>query len=100
MFAERWSVRWVAGLSRHARVVIASAVLALLASAYLVAFHLPIRADFSALLPENADLVRDLYRLDQRVVAQDTVLVLIESRDPQARAAAAAARVLDRKSVV
>ena len=64
-------------------------VVALAASVYLVAYHLPIRADFSALLPEDASSVRDLHRLENRVVAQDTMLAIVEARDPVARGAAA-----------
>src|SRR5262245_15953819 len=90
MFAQRLSNRWVAWLMRHARAVIYGALLVLAASIYLIAYHLPIQADFSALLPEDASSVRDLHRIEKRVVATDTVLVMVESSDPKARAAAAA----------
>ncbi|HTR51393.1 MAG TPA: MMPL family transporter [Kofleriaceae bacterium] len=63
-----------------------AAVLA--ASVYLVAWHLPLFADFSYLLPQDAPAVRDLRRLEARVKAPDTVLVVIDAPDPAARAAA------------
>ncbi len=85
--AELW-VRW---LLRHPVAVVATSALVLLASTYLIAFKLPLRADFAALLPADAPSVRDLRRLEQRVVAQDTALVLVEARDPATRAAVTAA---------
>ena len=96
MSAERLSKRWVAWLSRHARAVALGALLVLAGSVYLIAYHLPIRADFSALLPEDTASVLDLHRIEQRVVAQDTVLVMVESGDPAARAAAVAAAIAAR----
>ncbi|MBE7454660.1 MAG: MMPL family transporter [Kofleriaceae bacterium] len=89
--STRRSERWVRWLLRHPLAVIVASGLSLLASIYLIVYHLPLRADFAALLPSDAPSVRDLRRLQDRVVAQDTVLVLVEARDPAARAAAAAA---------
>jgi predicted RND superfamily exporter protein len=85
------ATRWVAWSRRHARAVLVGAALVVLASAYLIAFRLPIRADFAALLPSDTASVRDLARLERRVVAQDTVLVVVVSPDPARRAGAAAA---------
>jgi predicted RND superfamily exporter protein len=54
---------------------------------YLILFHLPLRADFSYLLPQDAPAVRDLRKLEARVKASETVLVVIEAPTPDARAA-------------
>jgi hypothetical protein len=83
--------RWVARLRHNARAVILGTAVVVALSIYLIWFHLPIIADFSALLPANAASVRDLHRIESRVVAQDTVLIVVESRDPAARSAAATA---------
>ena len=55
----RTYVAWV-GRRSLAIVVVNLAVLA--TSIYLVAFHLPLFADFSYLLPQQAPAVRDLFR--------------------------------------
>jgi uncharacterized protein len=82
--------RYVAWLRRRARWVFAVSAALLGASLYLIAFHLPLHADFAALLPPDAPAVRDLRRLEARVADKDTALILIESQDPVARAGAAA----------
>lgn len=51
---------------------------------YLVAFKLPLLADFSYLLPQDAPAVVDLRRLEARVKTTDTVLVIIRG-EPAAR---------------
>jgi len=81
----------VAWLVRHAAAIAIASALVFAASVYLIVFRLPLRADFAALLPADAPSVRDLRRLEQRVVAQDTVLVVISAPDPAARARGAAA---------
>lgn len=75
--------RYVAWLARHAWPVVLIAALVLAASGYLAAFHLPLRADFSHLLPQDAQSVKDLRRLEARIAAQDSVLVLVTSPDPE-----------------
>jgi len=75
----------VAWLVRHAAAIAIASALVFAASVYLIVFRLPLRADFAALLPADAPSVRDLRRLEQRVVAQDTVLVVISAPDPAAR---------------
>ncbi|HEX3762419.1 MAG TPA: MMPL family transporter [Kofleriaceae bacterium] len=63
--------------------------LALLAGALdLIAFHLPLFADFSYLLPQDVPAVRDLRRLEARVKANDIVLALVTAPSPETRAAA------------
>nr|HEX4314145.1 MMPL family transporter [Kofleriaceae bacterium] len=64
------------------------AVLAL--AAYLIAFHLPLYADFSYLLPQDAPSVQDLRRLEARVKSTETVLVVVTAPTSEARAAAVA----------
>jgi predicted exporter len=80
--------RYVAWIRRHTLAIIA-AHLALLGGAIdLIAFHLPLFADFSYLLPQDAPAVRDLRRLEARVKASDTTLALITAPTSAARAAA------------
>jgi len=63
--------------------------LALLGGAvYLIAFKLPLYADFSYLLPQDVPAVKDLRKLEARVKATDTALVVIQAPTPDVRAAA------------
>ena len=92
--------RYVGWLMRHSKAVLVGAVLAVAASAYLAAFHLPLKSDFSYLLPEDAPAVRDAERLAKRLPAQDVMLMLIVAPDGNSRAlvgdhAAARLRALD-----
>ena len=82
--------RYVGWLRRSAGWIFAAAALSLAASVYLIAFHLPLYADFASLLPPDAPAVRDLRRLEARINDKDTALVLVEAPDPATRAAAAA----------
>ncbi|HEU0030112.1 MAG TPA: MMPL family transporter [Kofleriaceae bacterium] len=86
---EPAAVRYTAWLGRHARQIVALGVLVLGVAIYLVATRLPIRADLSYLLPEDAPAVRDLRKLSERLVARDTALVIVVAPDPKTRAAAA-----------
>ena len=93
------ALRYVTWLDRHRRVVLALSAAVLVASAWLIATRLPVKADLSHLLPESARSVRDLRTLERRLAVQDAVLVVVKTRDPVARAAvaeelAAAARAL------
>ncbi|MBP6633304.1 MAG: MMPL family transporter [Kofleriaceae bacterium] len=83
--------RYVAWLRRYALGVLAASALALAGAVYLVAFRLPLRADFSYLLPQDAAAVRDLRRIEGRVVAKGTVLVVVRAASAPAQAAATAA---------
>lgn len=79
------SRRYVAWLRRNSLAIIA-AHLALVAGAiYLILNYLPLRADFSYLLPQDAPAVRDLRKLEARVKASDTVLVVVEAPTPAVR---------------
>ena len=93
------ALRYVTWLDRHRRLVLAVAGAVLVASAWLIATRLPVKADLSHLLPESARSVRDLRTLERRLAVQDAVLVVVKAQDPAARAAtaealAAAARAL------
>ncbi|MDX2092912.1 MAG: MMPL family transporter [Kofleriaceae bacterium] len=79
--------RYVAWLRRNALAVVAAHLVLVVLGLYLVVFHLPLRADFSYLLPQDAPAVRDLRKLEARVKAADTVLVVVEAQTPDVRAA-------------
>jgi uncharacterized protein len=80
--------RYVAWVQRQTLAILL-VHLALLAGALdLIAFHLPLYADFSYLLPQDAPAVRDLRRLEARVKANDTALAIVTAPTPEARAAA------------
>jgi uncharacterized protein len=80
--------RYVAWLRRHALAIIGVHAAVLAAAIYLIAFHLPLYADFSYLLPQDVPAVRDLRKLEARVKSTDTVLVIVRAPTPAARAAA------------
>ncbi|MEZ4399724.1 MAG: MMPL family transporter [Kofleriaceae bacterium] len=88
--ASARATRYVAWIRRWSAAIVATAVVITALAVYLVAFHLPLRADFSNLLPPDAPAVRDLRRLEARVRTPDTVLVVVAAPDPISRAAAAA----------
>ena len=79
----------MAWLARHVRLVLAGCAVALAGAGALIATRLPIRADFSYLLPENAPAIRALRRLERRMPANDTTLILITAPDAATRARAA-----------
>ncbi len=78
--------RYVAWLRRHAIAIIAAHAVALAAAIYLIAFRLPLYADFSYLLPQDVPAVRDLRKLEARVKSTDTVLVIVRAPTVAARA--------------
>ena len=80
--------RYVAWLSQRALSVILGSVLVVAGAIYLIAFHLPLRADFSYLLPQDVPAVLDLRRLEARVKSSETVLVIIESESAEHTASA------------
>ena len=88
--AETTARRYVRWLERRPA-AIGAVGLALFAGAILlIVFRLPIRADFSYLLPQDAPAVRDQRKLEARMVEKDTALVLVSARDAETCEAAAA----------
>lgn len=73
--------RYVGWVRRHAVLIVIGSLLLTAGALYLIRFHLPLRADFSYLLPPNAPAVQDLRKLEARVKATDAVLVLVEAPD-------------------
>ncbi len=82
--AERY-VRWV---RRRSAWILAATAAVLAAAAYLIAFQLPLQADFSNLLPQDAPAVRDLRTLQRRLVLKDATLAVVVAPDPATREAA------------
>jgi predicted RND superfamily exporter protein len=80
--------RYVGWLRRHALAVLVTHLVLLAGAIYLIAYHLPLRADFSYLLPQDVSAVKDLRKLEARVKASDVVLVIVKAPTPEARAAA------------
>ena len=83
------SRRYVDWLVRRYAAIVAACAVVLGVAVYLTAFHLPLHADFSHLLPQDASSVRDLRKLEARVSSQDTLLVIVDADDPATRAAVA-----------
>ena len=80
--------RYVAWVQRHTLAIIVAHLAVLAGAVDLIAFHLPLFADFSYLLPQDAPAVRDLRRLEARVKANDTALAVVTAPSPAERAAA------------
>jgi len=81
--------RYVSWLERRKALVVVGGVLALAVSLLLITTRLRLFADFSYLLPQDAPAVRDLRRLEERLAAKDTVLVLVVAPDAATRATVA-----------
>jgi len=75
-------------VSRAWTVVILSWMVAV--ACVVVTSHLPIRGDFSSLLPPNTESVRHLRALEKRTLVLASYMVGIESDDSEQRAGAAA----------
>ena len=80
--------RYVRWLRRNAPAIIIGHALALAAAIYLIAYRLPLYADFSYLLPQDVAAVKDLRKLEARVKSSDTVLVVVNADSTEHRAAA------------
>ncbi|HTL35679.1 MAG TPA: MMPL family transporter [Kofleriaceae bacterium] len=78
----------MAWLKRRVFAVIAVYAVVLGIALYLIAFRLPLFADFSYLLPQDVPAVRDLRKLEARTKSVDTMLVIIRADNPQDQAAA------------
>jgi len=87
--------RYVAWLRRRALAVIVGSLVLLAGAVYLIAYRLPLYADFSYLLPQDVPAVKDLRKLEARVKSSDTALVVVQASSPEQRASAAQA-MLDR----
>ena len=81
------SQRYVAWLRRNAIGVIVAHVAVFALAGYLIVFKLPLYADFSYLLPQDAPAVKDLRRLEARVKTTDTTLFIIKAPSADVRAA-------------
>ena len=76
--------RYVGWLRRHAVTIIGIHVIVLAIASYLIAYRLPLYADFSYLLPQDAPAVKDLRKLESRLKTTDTVLVVLQApSEPQ-----------------
>ncbi|MDQ3339982.1 MAG: MMPL family transporter [Myxococcota bacterium] len=73
-------------MRRRALAIILAHVVLVAGAVYLIVNHLPLRADFSYLLPQDTQSVKDLRRLEARVRAGDSALVVVEARTPEDRA--------------
>ncbi|MEJ7604180.1 MAG: hypothetical protein WKG01_40320, partial [Kofleriaceae bacterium] len=82
--AER-AYRYVEWIRRRSIAIIIGHLVAVAVAIYLIINYLPLRADFSYLLPQDAPAVRDLRKLEARVKASDTVLVVVEAPSPEIR---------------
>ncbi|MEP6860764.1 MAG: MMPL family transporter [Deltaproteobacteria bacterium] len=80
---------YVAWLTKHARKIMISSVSLVGVSIYLVAFHLPVYADLSDLLPSDVPAIRDLRRLEARLAAKDTMVAVVVAPTTGERAAVA-----------
>ncbi len=78
-------VEWI---NRHKYAVLAVSLLLALVSGY-VASGLPLRSDFSNLLPPDRQSVRDLNLLKKRIRTFGTVFVVVDGKTPEAAAQAA-----------
>ena len=88
---DHLSRQYVAWVRRRALAIVLAHVALLAGGLYLITHHLPLYADFSYLLPQAAPSVRDLRRLEARVKATETVVVLVKAPSPALRAAAVTA---------
>jgi predicted RND superfamily exporter protein len=93
------SRRYVAWLRRNALAIILAHLALVGVAVYLIINYLPLRADFSYLLPQDAPAVRDLRRLESRIKASDTVLVVVEAPSPEVRERAMRALVAGMQNI-
>ena len=84
------SSSYASWLAKRATAIFIASAVAIAAAGYLVAFHLPVRAAFSNLLPSDAPSVKAFDALAERLPARDTMLIVLVAPDPATRQAAAA----------
>ena len=80
--------RYVGWVARRRLAILVASLVVLAVAIDLVAFRLPLTADLADLLPGSAKSVIDLHKLEARLVANDTVLVIVDADDPAACASA------------
>jgi predicted RND superfamily exporter protein len=97
--ADSLARRYVAWLRRRVVAIVAAHAIVFAAAVYLIAYRLPLYADFSYLLPQDAPAVRDLRKLEARVKTTDTVLVIVRAPSAGLRAAAEAAMTADARAI-
>ncbi|MFT3693206.1 MAG: MMPL family transporter [Kofleriaceae bacterium] len=76
---------YILWLERHRRKIFVSFGALIAVSIYLAAFHLPVYADLSDLLPSDVPAIRDLRRLEARMPSKDTNVALVLAADPHER---------------
>jgi hypothetical protein len=79
--------RWV---DRHRRAIVAASVAIAIVAGWLAA-RLSIEADLAYLLPPSADSVQQLHKIEARARVLGTVMIAVESDQPDVRGAAARA---------
>jgi predicted RND superfamily exporter protein len=87
---EHLATRHVRWCRHHATAIFATTIAVVGLALYLIAFHLPLYADFSYLLPQDSPAVRDLRKLEARVRTPDIVLAVVQAPTAELRAAATA----------
>ncbi|HEY0253403.1 MAG TPA: MMPL family transporter, partial [Kofleriaceae bacterium] len=78
-------ITYVLWLERHRAKIFATFGALVAVSIYLAAFHLPVYADLSDLLPSDVPAIRDLRRLEARLPAKDTNVAIVIASSPAER---------------
>jgi hypothetical protein len=74
--------RYILWIRLRASAILAATLAVVAVSTLLIVRYLPLYADFSYLLPQDAPAVRDLRRIEARVKSSDTVLVIVRGSSP------------------
>ena len=80
--------RYIGWIERRTTAILVASALLVAVAAALVAFHLPLYAAFSYLLPSDAPSVRAMDALGERLPARDRMLMVIVASDADHRRAA------------
>ena len=78
--------RYVTWLDTRRRAILGTAAALVVVCVYLAAFHLPLHAELSALLPRDVPAIRDLKKLEARLVAKDSMVAVVIAPTPDERA--------------
>ncbi|HEY4179159.1 MAG TPA: MMPL family transporter [Kofleriaceae bacterium] len=95
----RTARHYVAWIRRNALAIIAVHLALVAIAVWLVATRLPLKSDFSYLLPPDAPAVKDLRKLEARVAEGDSVLVVMRAPSSAEREAAANELVVSVKKI-